>query len=247
MRLGQEFKFRGKKFAFQGYNKQGKIQMKDLATNSNRVFSQVMDESLFEILDTINEEVVQQKEQEKTNELKAIRVARMMEKNQKFLGQDGMIYIFVKANKKRFEFRNEKGSYTNAFAFIQKPLNEFASPIEEINIHTLKYGQVFIGNDGNKYVFEKANRTKFVFVDYKRGTNQYDASPQFIKELVDEIKLTMITFTLYGETKEMEYKKCLEFLKDCMDHSEGNEFKRYFKCYQELMQGKTTISDDIDY
>lgn len=247
MKLGQEFKFNGKKYAFKGYNKSGNITMRDGITKNNYSLPSHIRESQLEVLETINQNVIDEQQEERNNKMKALRNISTMRENQYFIGEDNKKYIFVKENKTRFEFRNEEGSFTNVFSFLKEPLQEFAKELEIINIYTLKEGQVFIDSKNKKYVFIKANRTKLEFYDYENPKMQYKASPQFIKELLDEIKVIMITMTLYKETKEMEYNKCKKLLLDCMANSEGNEQRRYTQCYTQLMDGKVIISDDIDY
>jgi len=194
MKLGQEFMHKGKKYAFKGYNKNGNIKMQDVVTKSNYSFNNYMDESQLKVLETMNQSVLDERELENKKEMEVLSTISRMRKNQLFIGQSGKKFIFVKANRTRFEYRDVDGNnhYTNTFGYIKEALNEFAQDeVEEevINMYSLKKGQVFIGNDNKKYVFMKANRTKFVMYLYENPQIQFNAQPQFIKELLDEIKI----------------------------------------------------------
>ena len=191
MRVGQEFKFQGKKYAFQGYKKNGAITMQDVTTKKNLKFNLNVNESQFEILETMNQNVLEEEDLKYKKEMEVLSTISRMRKNQYFIGQGGKKFIFVKANRTRFEYRDVDGDnhYTNTFGYIKESLQEFAqNEVEEegINMYSLKNGQVFIGNDNKKYVFVKANRTKFVMYAYNNPQMQYNAKPQFIKELLDE-------------------------------------------------------------
>ncbi len=63
---------------------------------------------------------------------------------------------------------------------------------KEREINNLKQGQVFIGNDNNKYVFIKMNRTRFEcakIINEKEYSisHRYNAKPGFVKGITKEI------------------------------------------------------------
>ena len=57
-----------------------------------------------------------------------------------------------------------------------------------------------------------------------------------------------VTVTCYGKTKTYPNRQAaLKFYKDCYHHSEGCERERYVKIFMQLLDGKKSASDEIDY
>jgi hypothetical protein len=54
-------------------------------------------------------------------------------------------------------------------------------------MYSMVKGQIFIGDDGVRYVFTSVRRTKFALTSLD-GEKEYTATPQFIKEALDEYK-----------------------------------------------------------
>lgn len=61
-------------------------------------------------------------------------------------------------------------------------------------------------------------------------------------------KSTIITAECYGIKKTFRSKKAaMAFFLDCMMNSEGAEHERYESIYFQLSQGKTEVSDQINW
>jgi KaiC/GvpD/RAD55 family RecA-like ATPase len=54
-------------------------------------------------------------------------------------------------------------------------------------MHSMTKGQIFVGNDGNRYVFDSVRRTRFNLTSLD-GERKYTANATFIKEVLDEYK-----------------------------------------------------------
>lgn len=190
MLRGQEFRIEGDTqaavYAFMGY-KNTKIRMRKVGTDKTYLMHP-MNESKIVKLESINQDVVKEMEEENNRERNIFMTVSKMQENQYFIGQDNKKHIFTKMNRTRFLFRDDRGEFTNVFAFIKEPLDEFAPrKIEEFNIKTFKEGQVFIGLNDKKYVFFRMKKVKAEGVAYENHNMMYTFKNGFVKEVVDEI------------------------------------------------------------
>lgn len=139
-----------------------------------------------------------------------IRIAQMF-----MQGKDKMMFLQFKGGLHRVEYYNLESKKQGVLslklgnAVMQHPsvtvLDEFdyklyaeivnkeQQKLEQKNqlegkVRAMKSGQVFIGTDNTRYVFDKFNRTKFEFHIEGSIFDAYTAKPQFVKEITDEVE-----------------------------------------------------------
>ena len=71
MRYGQEFMHQGKKYAYRGFNNKGNIKMQDVKTKKNYSFNANVTESSLEVLETINQNVIDERDLETKREMES--------------------------------------------------------------------------------------------------------------------------------------------------------------------------------
>ena len=113
IKIGQIFIIEGKgKYAFTGMSAGGCVKAKSYTKNANVQFTRKfnLEDSKVVITEEISQEIIEMVQDNHTLEMKV----RNMFPTQKFIGNNGKVYSFIKFNRTRFVFKDEMGGEYDA-------------------------------------------------------------------------------------------------------------------------------------